>query len=736
MAKELEGVFERAYVYAHDNRHEYVTIEHLLWSLLEEKEIQDLIISLGSQPAQLTNDVLGHLSSSSLVLPPHVTGQAPKRTTVVQRTVQRAYAQVMLSNQKEVTPTILLLSILSESDSHAHYFLTNNAVTREAIIKAMRETGESTGESPLQLFCRNLNTESEDGNIDPVIGREQEVADTIEILSRRKKNNVMYVGEPGVGKTALAEGLARKISEGDVPPSIKDKIVYSLDLSAMIAGTKFRGEFEERFKATLKEIVELGNVILFIDEIHMIMGAGATTGNSMDAGNIMKPMLASGKLMCVGATTYEEYATHIEKDRALMRRFKKYDINEPSVEDTKRILAGLEKYYVEFHGITYAEGALDSAVDLSMRYLKNQVLPDKAIDIMDAAGAKAKLEEIPVVDGELIIATVAKMSRIPISMISVKENTEIKELGPRLNNAVFGQPMAIEILTDAITVAKAGIRDPNKPQGSFLFTGPTGVGKTFVCQKLAEFLGVELVRFDMSEYMEKHSVSKLIGAPPGYVGHGEGKMGDGMLVSAVETNPTCVLLLDEVEKAHQDVMNVLLQIMDNGSLTSSKGKKVSFTNVILVMTSNLGAFEAERASIGFVKEDYDDTAAGEAVKLFFSPEFRNRLDETVNFEKLLPEHMYKIVDAEHKSLTEMVKSKGVLITLTPPAREWLAKHGYDPKMGARPLSRLFQEKVKKPLSKLMVFEGLGDGGRVKIEVLDDDISLAKLHDVVVPPVVS
>lgn len=1094
MAKQLEKVFERAYVYAHDNRHEYVTIEHLLWSLLEETEIQNVLISVNAQPSQITNDVLNFLSGASLVLPPHIAEQAPKRTNVVERTVQRAFAQVMLSNQKEVTPIILLLSILSEEHSHAHYFLTNNGVTREAIVKTLRETNEPGADSPLKTFCRNLNTESAEGHIDPVIGREKEVADTIEILARRKKNNVMYVGEPGVGKaqplhskiktpngwvtmgdikvgdivscpdgssasvsgvfpqgkkdiykftfsdgrtaeacgehlwdvfvpygkkrhltrrtlttkellpkihtskgvkipvieqidtpgvdlpidpyvlgvllgdgsfadtkvgmfwsgdiqvanninerletgyevgklgsdpvgynivlselslarkghafrknqplnyyhkaildlglcgtlshtkfvpsayknaslsqrldllagmvdsdgevgengsisistaseemakdiqeivwsiggiskistrtptytylgetrqgrisykvtirypeptllsklgrkvdrlplnyqywdlklkisdiklvgeinaqcimvdhpdhlyitddyvvthnTALAEGLARKISEGDVPPSIKDKIVYSLDLSAMIAGTKFRGEFEERFKATLKEIVELGNVILFIDEIHMIMGAGATTGNSMDAGNIMKPMLANGQLMCVGATTYEEYATYIEKDRALMRRFKKYDIEQPSVEDTKLILGGLEKYYTEFHGITYAPEVLNLAVDLSMRYLKNQVLPDKAIDIMDAAGAKAKLEEIAEVNADMITATVAKMAKIPIGMISVKENTEIKELGPRLNNTVFGQSKAIETLIDAITVAKAGIRDPNKPQGSFLFTGPTGVGKTFVCQKLAEFLGVELVRFDMSEYMEKHSVSKLIGAPPGYVGHGEGKMGDGMLVSAVETNPTCVLLLDEVEKAHPDVMNVLLQIMDNGSLTSSRGKKVSFSNVILVMTSNLGAFEAEKTSIGFIQSDYDDTAAEEAVKKFFSPEFRNRLDETVNFDKLQPEHMYKIVDAELKLLISMVESKGVLVTLTPPAREWLAKHGYNPKMGARPLGRLFQDKVKKPLSKLIVFGDLGEGGRVKIEVVNDDISISKMRDVVVPPVTS
>lgn len=725
MAKKIEAVFERAFVYAHDNRHEYVTIEHLLWSLLEEPEIQDLIISVNSQPAQVTSDVLAFLSAPTLVLPPHVPDQAPKQTGVVRRVIQRAFTQVMLSNVAEVTPQLLLLSILSEDESHAKYFLGNNGVTREAIIGVLRKSVPGgDGESPLKQFCRNLNVESADGNIDPVIGREKEVGDTIEILARRRKNNVIYVGEPGVGKTALAEGLAKKIVDKEVPPSIADKTVYSLDIPSMLAGTKYRGEFEERLKGVLTEIVETGNVILFIDEIHMIMGAGATTGNSIDASNIMKPLLARGELMCVGATTYDDYSTHIEKDRALMRRFQKYDIEQPSVEDTKRILAGLEKYYVEFHGITYVPGVLDLATDLSVRYLKNKFLPDKAIDIMDASGAKAKLEEIAAVDEDLIIATVAKMAKIPIGMISLKENTEIQELEPRLNNVVFGQKKAVELLSDAIYISKSGVRDPSKPMGSFLFTGPTGVGKTFICKKLAEILGVKLVRFDMSEYMEKHAVSKLIGAPPGYVGHGEGKMGDGQLVSAVENDPTCVLLLDEVEKAHPDVMNVLLQVMDDGRLTSSKGKQVDFTNVILVMTSNLGAFESERATIGFSQtEDAGSGAAEEATKKFFSPEFRNRLDEVVNFEKLLPEHMHMIVDNEIKELVKMIADKNIALSLAGAARGWLAEHGYDPKMGARPLARLFQRVVKKPLSKLILFGGLGNGGKVKIAVENDEIKL-------------
>lgn len=735
MAKKLESVFERAYIYAADNKHEYVTIEHLLWSLLEEKEIENLLISIRCQPSQVTNDVLGFLSSPNLQLPPHVGDQSPKKTAVVERVVQRAFAQVLLSNQKEITPTILLLSILSEEESHAHYFLNKNKVTREAIINTLQKQGQQ--DSPLKEFCRNLNVESAEGHIDPVIGREEEVADTIQILARRKKNNVIYVGEPGVGKTALAEGLAKKISDGDVPEAIKDKIVYSLDLGSLMAGTKYRGEFEERFKGVLTEIVEAGNVILFIDEIHMIMGAGSTTGNTMDAANLMKPLLAKGQLTCVGATTYDEFSTHFEKDRALMRRFQKYDIKQPSVEDTKKILAGLEKYYVDFHGVKYAPGVLDTGTDLSMRYLKNKFLPDKAIDIMDAAGAVAKLDGIDVVDEDMIIATVAKMAKVPINMISLKENTELKELETRLNNTVFGQPAAITTLSDAIIIAKAGIRDPSKPMGSFLFLGPTGVGKTYICKQLAIALGTELARFDMSEYMEKHSVSKLIGAPPGYVGHGEGKMGDGLLVSAVENNPTCVLLLDEVEKAHPDVMNVLLQIMDDGRLTSSKGKLVDFSNVILVMTSNLGAFEAERNTIGFSPEEDSGEAAEDAAKKFFSPEFRNRIDATVNFDKLKPEHMHLIVDNEVKLLGEMLGSKNIVLVLAPHARMWLAEHGYDPKMGARPLSRLFQEKVKKPLSKLILFEGMGvDGGRVKIVVLGDDISLEKVATPVAPPIAS
>lgn len=723
--KRIEKMIDRAVFFATDNNHEYVTVEHLLWSLLHEKEVCTLLLNIGTQPTKIKNDCTNFLSDPSHELPEALRGhQEPRRTNALSRVFQRALTQIVFSGRNELTVEAVLLSILSEDKSHAAFFLGKHGVTREKIINQLRTEGEGQagGEgSPLERFCRNLNKDSEDGHIDPVVGRETEVADTIEILAKRKKNNVIYVGEPGVGKTAVAEGIAKMIVDGAVPEAIRSKTVYSLDIGAMLAGTKFRGDFEERLKGVLDEIEAKGDVILFIDEIHMIMGAGSTSGNTMDASNMLKPLLAKGKLMCIGATTYDEYSEHIEKDKALMRRFTKYDIKEPSIEDSKRVLAGLEKYYVDFHKVQYAEGTLDLCVELSARYIHNKFLPDKAIDIMDSAGAKAKLEEMAEVDNDLILATVAKLAKIPLSMISLKDVEVVQNLEAKLKNKVFGQDKAVDIIVDAVEVAKSGLREPGKPIANLLFVGPTGTGKTFLCKQLAQALGSKLVRFDMSEYQEKHSVSRLIGAPPGYVGHGEGKMGDGQLISEIEENPNCILLLDEIEKAAPEVAQVMLQVMDDGRLTSSKGKTVSFENVVIVMTSNLGAADAEKRGIGFHGTTFNHDAIADNVKKFFPPEFRNRLDATVQFNSLTMSEIYFIVDAEIDKVNEQLANKGVTITLANTAREWLAKHGYDPQMGARPLGRLIQDKIKKPLSKQILYGQLNDGGRAIVNVSDDEI---------------
>lgn len=726
--KRIEAVIDRAVYYANDNNHEYVTIEHLLWSLVNEKEITDLLLNIGTQPSKIKHDCATFLSDPSHELPAHLHGNVPpKRTSALSRVFQRALTQLVFSGRGELTLEGVLLSILSEENSHAAFFLSSNNVTRKAIVEQLRKEDEkqqSGDDSPLNKYCRNLNADCGNGQIDPVIGREQEVADTIEILARRKKNNVCYTGEPGVGKTALAEGLAKKIVDKEVPEAIQDKTVYSLDIGLMLAGTKFRGDFEERLKGVLEEIEQKGNVILFIDEIHMIMGAGSTNGSGgMDASNMLKPMLAKGKLMCVGATTPDEFSEHIEKDKALMRRFQRYSIDEPSVEDSKRILAGLEKYYVDFHKVDYNKNTLDLCVDLSVRYMKQKFLPDKAIDIMDAAGAKAKLEEMPQVTEDLILATVSKMAKIPVDMLSLKENDVIRTLDAKLKDKVFGQDDAIETIVEAVEIAKSGLRTPGKPVGNFLFVGPTGTGKTYICKQLAKNLNTKLVRFDMSEYMEKHSVAKFIGAPPGYVGHGEGKMGDGLLVSQVEENPHCILLLDEFEKAHQDVQNILLQVMDDGRLTSSKGKTVDFESVTIIMTSNAGARQAENRGIGFGAADYNASAMQDEVNKMFAPEFRNRLDAIIEFNKLSEDNMYLIVDAEIVKINEQLANKRVNVTLANPGREWLAREGYDPLMGARPLERLIQQVVKKPLSKEMLYGGLQNGGRVKIDVKDGELHL-------------
>jgi len=727
--KPVEKVIDRAVHYAKGNHHEYVTIEHLLWSILHEKPINDLLLSIGAKPSAIKQDVVRFLDDPGLSLPSHLHGQVPKRTQALSRVFQRALTQLVFSGRNELTLEGVLLSMLSEEESHANYYLRKNNVTRQKIVNVLKktDTGNGADESPLATYCRNLNTDSENGAIDPVIGREREVEDTIEILARRKKNNIIYVGEPGVGKTAIAEGLAKMIADGEVPESISEKVVYSLDIGSLLAGTKFRGEFEERLKNVLKEIEALGNVILFIDEIHMIMGAGSTSGSTMDASNMLKPLLAKGKLMCVGATTFDEYSEHIEKDRALMRRFQKYEISPPSVDDSKRILQGLSKYYEEFHGVTYEPGALDLAVDLSVRYMKQRFLPDKAIDIMDMAGSVTKLQEEESVTKDRIMMTTAKLSKVPIEMIDVEETDILSHLDTRIKNKVFGQDEAVDEIVEAYTVAKSGLRDPEKPIGSFLLVGPTGVGKTYVAKELAKALSIPLVRFDMSEYQEKHSVAKFIGAPPGYAGYGEGKMGDGQLVSKIEESPNCVLLIDEIEKADPAVYSIFLQIMEDGRLTSSKGKTVDFSNVIVLFTSNAGAADAERRGIGFGADSYNAGAIDDAVQRMFAPEFRNRLDSVIKFKSIDETTMPLIVDAEIVKLESMISNRNITLTLTSKAQKWLSLHGFDPLMGARPLARLVQEKVKKPLSKELLFGSLKNGCHAKIDVVNDDIVISTIQ---------
>ena len=730
MTKKVEKMIERAVTLANDNNHEYITLEHILLSLLHEKEVNELILAIGGQPAKIKIDTVHFLGDPALKKPEALADVSAKRTSVLNRIFQRALTQLVFSGSRnEISNEGILLSILSEETSHAYYFLGKHGVTREKIVAHLRKANEKNApeETLLDQYARNLNKEAADGSIDPVIGREKEVIDTIEILARRKKNNVIYVGEPGVGKTALAEGLALKIVNKEVPKALHNKTVYSLDIGALLAGTKFRGDFEERLKGVLDQVKKQGNCIMFIDEIHMILGAGSSAGSQMDAGNLLKPMLASGQLTCVGATTYDEFHQHFEKDKALLRRFQKYDIEQPSAEETKLILKGIAYQYEKFHGVTFEEGATDMCVDLADRYLKSKFFPDKAIDIMDSAGAIAKLKEEKIVTIDTVVQQAAKIAHIPASMIDMKENTALENLAPRMKDKVFGQDDAIDKLVEAIFMSKAGLRNPSKPIGSFLFTGATGTGKTFTAKKLAETLGVHFARFDMSEYMEKHTVSKFIGAPPGYVGHGEGKMGEGQLIQTIDTHPNCVLLLDEIEKANPDVITVLLQVMDDGRLTSSKGKTVDFSNVVIIMSANLGSADAEKLKIGFGSQDNEGAVDAE-IKRFFSPEFRNRLDATVKFNKLTMSEIEMIVDSEISEIDRMLESKHCYLNVLPDARHWLAENGYDPKMGARPLSRLIEEKIKKPLSKEILFGKLKEGGRAVVSINDNAIDIRVVEE--------
>ena len=721
----VEEVLLNARKLAVQKQHEYITLDHLLMALLDNKDLEQILLAIGASPSKIKSSIDAYLDSGSIpIIDLHVR-PIPSETPAIRRVIQRAVTQLVMVGRNDISRLSLILSILSEDDSIAQFTLNKHGVTREKVIAYMKKGEEQNEENGMAAYCYDLNERALQGKIDPVIGRTEEINDLVHVLARRKKNNCILVGHPGVGKTAIAEGLARMITDGNVPETLKGKTVMSLDLSALMAGTKFRGDLEERLKKVLDEIEKRKNVVLFIDEIHMIMGAGSTTNSSMDVGNLLKPMLANGTLMCVGATTYDEYHQNFEKDKALMRRFQKLDVNAPSVADSKLILAGLQKYYEEFHGVVYEPGTVDLAVDLSDRYIQNKFLPDKAIDIIDSAGAKAKLAGQLVVTEDDIKAITSRISKVSLDMVDIKETNTIEHLASRVKDKVYGQDGAIDTIVDAIMVAKSGLRDTDKPMGVFLLVGPTGTGKTYLAKQLAENLSTELVRFDMSEYQEQHSIARLIGAPPGYVGHGEGQMSHGQLIAKIEEHPNCVLLLDEVEKAHPQVMQLFLQVMDDGRCTSSAGKTVDFSNTVMLMTSNLGAADAEKNKIGFGKQE-NVGATEEAVKTFFPPEFRNRLDGIIRFNKLTVVEIGMIVDGVVRETNEKLADKKVKIHLTKEAKDYLVSHGFDPKMGARPLRRVFQEKVKKLLSKEILFGCLKEGGEARVDYNGTEFTITNI----------
>ncbi len=744
LSAHLEQTLHRALNHAGSRRHELVTLEHLLLALTEDPDAVAVLRACGVDVPGLAEDVTLYLDEelSTLIRPDQ---QEARPTNSFQRVLQRAAIHVQSAGREEVTGANVLVALFSEQDSHAVYFLAAREMTRFDAInyishgiakvpgygedrpvlgtdaEAEEDAEVKKGREALNAYCVNLNKKASDGKIDPLIGREDELERTIQVLCRRTKNNPLYVGDPGVGKTAIAEGLALHITEGNVPEVLKDATIFALDMGALLAGTRYRGDFEERLKAVISAIKQQDNAILFIDEIHTVIGAGASSSGAMDASNLLKPSLAQGELRCIGSTTYKEYRNHFEKDRALVRRFQKIDVREPSAGDTIKILRGLRKYYEEHHGITYTDEAIKAAVDLSIRYINDRKLPDKAIDVLDESGAAQKLrpedKRKKVIDVPEIEDIVAKIARIPARTISSDDRQVLGNLERDLKNMVFGQDEAIHTLASAIKLSRAGLREPEKPVGCYLFTGPTGVGKTEVARQLARGLGIELKRFDMSEYMEAHAVSRLIGAPPGYVGFDQG----GLMTDAVDQNPHCVLLLDEIEKAHPDLFNILLQVMDYGKLTDNNGKTIDFRNVILIMTSNAGAAEIARPAVGFERENRIGEDS-EAIERMFTPEFRNRLDAIVPFNSLSPEVLDRIVDKFVMELEAQLADRNVIIELDQKARRWLGKQGFDPAMGARPLARKIQKHLKEPLADEILFGKLEKGGSVQVSVEDDALS--------------
>src|SRR5690348_3690129 len=740
LSNELEYCLNDAFHQAREARHEYLTVEHLLLAILDTPKVREVLRACGSDLGKLKQELKEHIDQSTPRLEEGEEREV-QPTLGFQRVLQRAVFHVQSSGKKEVGVANVLVAIFSEKQSHAVFLLNRQHVTRLDVVnyishglskiaeeKTDKEEAQADverdpeGGSALEKFTTNLNRLAQEGRIDPLIGRKLEVERTIEILCRRRKNNPLYVGEAGVGKTAIAEGLARLIIESKVPEVLADCTIYALDMGALIAGTKYRGDFEKRLKGVIAELKKQPGAILFIDEIHTVIGAGAASGGVMDASNHIKPVLTNGELRCIGSTTYQEYRGIFEKDHALARRFQKIDVVEPTVPETVEILMGLKPRFEQHHGVQYSNDAIRAAAELAARHINERHMPDKAIDVVDEAGARLRLkpanEREPSVEVEHIEDVVARMARIPAKSVSQSDKEVLRNLERNLKLVIYGQDKAIESLASAIKMARSGLGDQRKPVGSFLFAGPTGVGKTEVTRQLAIAMGIEFIRFDMSEYMERHTVSRLIGAPPGYVGFDQG----GLLTEAIAKHPHCVLLLDEVEKAHPDVFNLLLQVMDHGTLTDNNGRKTDFRHVIIVMTTNAGAFEMNRASIGFVQQDNASDGA-EAIKRLFSPEFRNRIDAIIQFAPLDMPVIERVVDKLIVEVEAQLEKKGVSILLDDAARRWLAEKGYDPKMGARPMARLVQEQIKRPLAEELLFGKLAVGGTVKIGVTEDGKSL-------------
>lgn len=749
LSKDLEVTLNQAFKGARVKRHEFMTVEHLLLALIDNDAAAKVLRACGTDLTKLRSELTDFVDSTTPLIPDGDPNRETQPTLGFQRVLQRAVFHVQSSGKKEVTGANVLVAIFSEQESQAVYFLKQQSVARLDVVNYIthgiskvadsggsdhglehsreqsdeEQIGGESERSPLEAYAANLNEEARSGRIDPLVGRLDEVERVAQILSRRRKNNPLLVGESGVGKTAIAEGLAKLIVDGEVPEILKESVVYSLDLGSLLAGTKYRGDFEKRFKGLLAELKKRPHAILFIDEIHTIIGAGAASGGVMDASNLLKPLLTSGQMRCIGSTTFQEYRGIFEKDRALSRRFQKVDVSEPSVEDTYHILRGLKSRFEEHHGLRYADKALQAAAELSARYITDRFLPDKAIDVIDEAGAYQQLQapskRKKVINVSEVEAVIAKIARIPPKTVSSDDRAALQKLEENLKMVVFGQDEAIAALATSIKLARAGLKPVEKPIGSFLLAGPTGVGKTEVSRQLAKILGLELIRFDMSEYMERHTVSRLIGAPPGYIGFDQG----GLLTDAVTKHPHSVVLLDEIEKAHPEVFNLLLQVMDHGTLTDNNGRKADFRNVIFIMTTNAGAESISRRSIGFSEQDHT-TDSSEAINRMFTPEFRNRLDAIVTFKPLPEAVILNVVDKFLVELQHQLDDKHVQIDVDDGARRWLVKKGYDKTMGARPMARIIQEHIKKPLAEMVLFGALAEnGGTVHVELHNDELVL-------------